>query len=110
MSAAPKYVNRTVTLTKAQAYDVLLSPVITEKATNVSEHNQVAFRVAVDATKPAIKAAVELLFKVKVEAVNTVMAKGKTKRFRGRPGKRADEKKAYVTLAEGASIDVTAGL
>ena len=110
MSAAPKYVNRKATLTKSQAYDVLLSPVITEKSTNVSEHNQVAFRVAVDATKPAIKAAVELLFNVKVDAVNTVMAKGKTKRFRGKPGKRADAKKAYVTLAEGASIDVTAGL
>ena len=110
MSAAPRYYNRKVTLTKAQAYDVILSPVITEKATNVSEHNQVAFKVPSSATKPQIKAAIELLFDVKVEAVNTVLNKGKTKRFRGVPGKRADVKKAYVTLADGASIDVTAGV
>ena len=110
MSAAPKYKNRSVTLTKADAYDVLRAPLITEKTTNVSAFNQVAFKVAIDATKPQIRAAVEMLFDVEVKAVNTIVAKGKTKRFRGKPGRRADTKKAYVTLAEGASIDVTAGL
>ncbi|ANK83142.1 50S ribosomal protein L23 [Minwuia thermotolerans] len=91
-------------------YDIIESPVITEKSTLLSEHNQVVFRVAKDATKPEIKAAVETLFKVEVSAVNTMIVKGKTKRFRGRPGRRPDVKKAIVTLAEGHSIDVTTGL
>lgn len=91
-------------------YDVVLSPVITEKSTMLSEHNAVVFRVARDATKPAIKAAVEALFEVKVTGVNTMIAKGKTKKWKGRPYTRSDVKKAVVTLAEGQSIDVTTGL
>jgi large subunit ribosomal protein L23 len=91
-------------------YDVIVSPVITEKATALSEHNKVVFRVAPDATKPQIKAAVEKLFDVKVTAVNTLTTKGKTKTFRGIKGRRSDVKKAIVTLAEGQSIDVTTGL
>lgn len=104
------YPKRAVTLGLERAYEVIRRPLITEKATRVSEHNQVAFVVALDATKPEIKAAVEMLFKVKVEAVNTLRQKGKTKRFRGRPGTRPDIKKAFITLAEGQSIDVTTGL
>ena len=91
-------------------YGLILSPVITEKATLGSEHNQVTFRVPLDATKPEIKVAVETLFKVKVEAVNTLRQKGKLKRFRGRLGVRSDYKKAMVTLEEGHSIDVTTGV
>ncbi|MDO9460749.1 MAG: 50S ribosomal protein L23 [Alphaproteobacteria bacterium] len=91
-------------------YDIILSPVITEKATLASEHNQVTFRVANDATKPEIKEAVERLFDVKVKAVNTLRQVGKVKRFRGKLGKRSDYKKAIVSLAEGQSIDVTTGL
>ena len=91
-------------------YDVIVSPVITEKATNLSEHNKVVFRVSHDATKPQIKEAVERLFEVKVLAVNTLVTKGKEKFFRGRKGRRADVKKAIVTLADGESIDVTTGL
>ncbi|GJL89773.1 MAG: 50S ribosomal protein L23 [Minwuia thermotolerans] len=91
-------------------YDIILSPVITEKATNVSEHNQVVFRVAKDATKPEIKAAIETLFKVEVKGVNTLITKGKNKVFRGRRGRRPDVKKAVVTLVDGHSIDVTTGL
>lgn len=91
-------------------YDVILSPVITEKATNGSQYNQVTFRVARKATKPQIRAAVEGLFKVKVEAVNTHNRLGKTKRVRGRVGFRSDVKIAIVTLAEGSKIDVTTGL
>lgn len=91
-------------------YDVILSPVITEKATKLSEANQVVFRVALDATKPRIAKAVEDLFKVKVKAVNTVRVKGKSKLFRGRAYSRGDVKKAVVTLAEGYQIDVTTGL
>ena len=94
----------------ARHYDTILSPVITEKATLLSEQGKVVFRVADDATKDEIAAAVEELFKVKVTKVNTVVTKGKTKRFRGRPGRRADVKKAIVTLAEGQSIDITTGL
>ncbi len=90
-------------------YNVILSPVITEKSTLISEHNQVAFKVAIDATKADIKSAVEALFKVKVTGVNTMRVKGKVKRFRGHLGKRSDWKKAIVTLAEGQSIDVTTG-
>jgi len=91
-------------------YDIILAPVITEKSTVLSEKNQVVFRVPLDATKTDVKAAVEHLFKVKVGAVNTVRQKGKTKRFRGMPGKRPDTKKAIVTLLAGYSIDVTTGL
>ena len=91
-------------------YDVILSPVITEKATKLTETNQVVFRVSLDATKPKIAKAVEELFKVKVTAVNTVRVKGKPKAFRGKPYKRSDHKKAIVTLAEGQQIDITTGL
>jgi large subunit ribosomal protein L23 len=91
-------------------YDIILSPVITEKATMASEYNQVIFKVRRDASKPEIKAAVEDLFKVKVKAVNTINRKGKVKRFRGRLGRRSDSKNAIVTLAEGHTIDVTTGL
>jgi large subunit ribosomal protein L23 len=91
-------------------YDVILSPVITEKATRLSESNQVVFRVAQSATKPQIAKAVETLFKVKVKAVNTIQQKGKTKLFRGRPYQRSDVKKAVVTLQEGYQIDITTGL
>ena len=99
-----------VTLTKQRMYDVILAPVITEKATRTSEHNQVVFRVALDATKPEIKAAIEGVFGVTVKAVNTVRVKGKKKLFRGRPGQRSDYKKAMITLAAGQSIDVTTGI
>ena len=91
-------------------YDVVLAPVITEKATIASEHNQVIFKVAGTATKPQIKEAVEKLFDVKVKAVNTLVRKGKRKAFRGRPGVQSDVKKAIVTLQEGHRIDVTTGL
>ena len=91
-------------------YDVILSPVITEKATALTEHNQVVFRVSKDATKPQIKAAVEKLFDVKVTGVNTLVRKGKVKRFRGTVGVQSDVKRAIVTLAEGQTIDVTTGL
>ena len=95
---------------KVEHYDIIRRPIITEKATMASENNAVVFEVAIDATKPEIKAAVEGLFNVRVKAVNTVVAKGKVKRFRGKPGKRRDQKKAYVTLVEGNTIDVTTGL
>jgi large subunit ribosomal protein L23 len=91
-------------------YDVILSPLITEKATMASERNQVIFKVATNATKPQIKEAVEKLFDVKVKAVNTLTRKGKFKAFRGRPGEQSDVKKAIVTLEEGHRIDVTTGL
>lgn len=91
-------------------HDVILSPVITEKATKLTDHNQVVFRVPLDATKPAISMAVEALFKVKVKAVNTVRVKGKEKAFRGTKFKRSDFKKAIVTLEEGHQIDITTGL
>ena len=91
-------------------YDVIVSPVITEKATMLSEHNKVVFKVAKTATKPQIKAAIEKLFDVKVKSVNTIVTEGKVKMFRGRPGQRSDVKKAVVTLEEGHSIDVTTGL
>ena len=89
-----------------KSYDIILSPVITEKATMGSENNQVVFKVSVDATKPAIKTAVESVFGVKVVSVNTVNVKGKTKRFKGHLGRRADYKKAIVRLAEGSQIDL----
>ena len=91
-------------------YDVVLAPHITEKATMASEQNAVVFRVAGDATKPQIKAAVEALFNVKVTGVNTIVQKGKTKRWKGEAYRRSDFKKAIVTLAEGQSIDVTTGI
>lgn len=91
-------------------YDVITSPVITEKSTLLSESNQVVFNVPGTATKPQIKAAVESLFNVKVSAVNTLIRKGKVKRFKGRVGRQSDQKKAVVTLAEGHSIDVSTGL
>jgi len=91
-------------------YDFVTAPLITEKATLASEHNQVMFKVPLKATKPEIKRAIETLFKVNVTAVNTLITKGKQKRFRGRLGQRGDVKKAIVTLAEGQSIDVTTGL
>ena len=95
---------------KAEHYDVIVKPIITEKATMTSENNGVVFQVAKDSNKPQIKQAVEALFGVKVKAVNTVVTKGKNKRFRGRLGTRNDVKKAYVTLEEGHSIDVSTGL
>ena len=94
----------------ARHYAAILSPVNKKKATLLSEQNKVVFRVANDATKDEIAAAVEALFKVNVTKVNTLVVKGKTKRFRGLPGRRSDVKKAVVTLAEGQSIDITTGL
>ena len=91
-------------------FDVILSPHITEKSTLLSEHNAVVFKVADKATKPEIKAAVEALFSVKVTGVNTIVVKGKTKRWRGKAYRRSDVKKAIVTLAEGQSIDITEGV
>jgi large subunit ribosomal protein L23 len=95
---------------EARHYDVILSPVITEKATIASEQNQVVFKVRKDATKTEIKAAVERLFDVKVEGVNTLIRKGKRKTFKGVRGQQSDLKKAVVTLADGDRIDVTTGL
>ena len=97
-------------MTEARHYQTILAPVITEKATLLSEKGQVVFKVRNDATKPEIKAAVEAIFKVKVMGVNTLVQKGKKKRFKGRVGVRADVKKAIVTLADGARIDVTTGV
>ena len=97
-------------ISKERMYQTILSPLVTEKATALSESGQVVFKVQIDATKPEIKAAVEGLFNVKVLAVNTLVVKGKAKRFRGRPGQRSDWKKAMVRLAEGQSIDLTTGL
>ncbi len=94
---------------RPEHYDVIRRPLITEKATLASENGTVVFEVAMDATKPQIRKAVEALFNVKVKAVNTCILKGKRKRFRGIPGKRKDIKKAYVTLEEGNTIDVTGG-
>ena len=91
-------------------YDVILSPVITEKATALSEHNKVVFKVATTATKPQIKEAVEKLFDVKVKSVNTLVRKGKVKRFRNSLGVRNDTKKAIVTLVDGQSIDISTGV
>jgi len=95
---------------KAELYDVIRRPIITEKATMASENGAVVFEVAIDSNKPQIKEAVESLFNVKVKAVNTSITKGKVKRFKGQLGKRKDVKKAYVTLVEGNTIDVTTGL
>ena len=101
---------KTASIPKERMYQVLVAPVVTEKSTFASEFNQVTFTVRKDATKPEIAAAVEGLFDVKVEAVNTLRQEGKEKRFRGYIGRRAATKKAMVTLAEGSSIDVTAGI
>ncbi len=97
-------------LSREAIYQLIRSPVITEKATRLSEHGQYVFRVPLEASKPQIKAAVEALFGVQVLAVNTLVQKGKTKRFRGRPGRRPDVKKAFVRLAAGQQIDFTTGL
>ena len=99
-----------MTTTDPRHYDVILAPLITEKATNASEHNKVMFKVAMTATKPQIKEAVEKLFDVKVKSVNTMVRKGKTKVFRGTFGSQSDVKRAIVTLEEGHRIDVTTGL
>lgn len=96
--------------TDPRHYDVIVGPVITEKATAASEQNKVVFKVRKDASKPQIKVAVEKLFQVKVESVNTLVRKGKEKRFRGMIGRQSDVKRAVVTLAEGQTIDVTTGL
>ncbi len=95
---------------KPEHYDVIRKPIITEKSTMASENGAVVFEVAISAAKPQIKEAVEALFGVKVKAVNTTVTKGKAKRFRGQLGKRRDVKKAYVTLEEGNTIDVSTGL
>ncbi len=95
---------------KERVFELIRRPLVTEKTTLMSEHNQVTFEVPLDANKHEIKTAVQELFKVKVTAVNTLRQKGKTKRFRGQPGRRSDYKKAVVTLAEGDSIDVTTGV
>ncbi|UWQ50060.1 50S ribosomal protein L23 [Leisingera caerulea] len=95
---------------KAEHYDVIRKPIITEKSTMASENGAVVFEVAIDSNKPQIKEAVEALFGVKVKAVNTTVTKGKVKRFRGQIGRRKDVKKAYVTLEEGNTIDVSTGL
>jgi large subunit ribosomal protein L23 len=97
-------------MTDLRHYDVIVSPAITEKSTVATEQNQVIFNVAKKASKPEIKAAVEALFGVKVTAVNTLVRKGKLKRFRGTVGRQSDSKKAIVTLADGHSIDVATGL
>ncbi|MHB1103115.1 MAG: 50S ribosomal protein L23 [Devosia sp.] len=97
-------------MSKLRHYDVIRNPVVTEKSTMASEHGQVVFDVAMDATKPEIKAAVEALFSVKVKAINTLVRKGKVKRFRGKIGVRNDVKKAIVTLVDGQSIDISTGV
>jgi large subunit ribosomal protein L23 len=101
---------KAIKISNERMYDLVRAPVITEKATLGSEHGQVVFKVPLDATKSEVAAAVEGIFKVKVTAVNTLRQKGKLKRFRGRPGQRSDVKKAYVTLAEGQTIDVATGV
>src|SRR3990167_4652043 len=97
-------------LGKERMYQVVKKPLVTEKSTKGSEQNKVTMAVALNATKPEIKKAVEEIFKVKVEAVNTLRVKGKTKRFRGIPGRRGDQKKAVITLAKGSSIDIGSGI
>jgi large subunit ribosomal protein L23 len=110
MSRARRIRTSEIKVSQERKYELVRRPVVTEKSTLASEHNQVAFEVPLNASKPEIKAAVEDLFKVKVAAVNTLRNKGKVKRFRGIIGRRNDTKKAYVTLAEGHSIDVTTGI
>ena len=101
---------RGTVLSAERVYQVIVAPVVTEKATRLNETSQVTFKVTLDSTKPEIRAAVEKLFNVKVEAVNTLVMKGKAKRFRGRKGQRSDWKKAVVTLQAGQTIDLTTGL
>ena len=110
MSRARSRVAVETKVSSQRLYEVIRAPLVTEKSTMASEHNQVVFKVPLNASKPEIKTAVEDLFKVKVKAVNTLRLKGKSKRFRGKLGKRSDIKKAYVTLEEGHSIDVTTGI
>jgi large subunit ribosomal protein L23 len=110
MSRARKIQKPIVNLDEASMLEIIRRPVVTEKSTLGSQHNQVTFRVPLEATKPEIKAAVEGVFKVKVKAVNTLRVEGKTKLWNGRPGKRNDFKKAVVTLVEGNTIDVTTGI
>jgi large subunit ribosomal protein L23 len=98
------------TAPEARHYDIVLAPHITEKTTMLSENNAVVFKVAPNASKPEIKAAIEALFNVKVTNVNTIVSKGKSKRWKGQPYQRSDMKKAIVTLADGQSIDVTSGI
>jgi large subunit ribosomal protein L23 len=100
----------TAKVSQERMYEIVRAPIVTEKSTRGSEHNQVTFRVPLDATKPEIKAAIETLFKVKVRAVNTIRLAGKAKRFKGHVGRRSDIKKAIVSLVEGQTIDVTAGI
>jgi large subunit ribosomal protein L23 len=102
--------SKAATAAKPQHYDLIKKPIITEKATMASEAGAVVFQVAMDSTKPQIKEAVEAIFGVKVKAVNTTITKGKAKKFKGRPGERSDKKKAYVTLEDGNTIDVSTGL
>ena len=109
MSIRPRK-KQTIVMSQEKAYDTILRPIITEKSTMQAEANQIGFVVPMKATKPQIKAAVELLYKVKVDAVNTSILKGKTKRFRGILGRRIDQKKAIVTLAEGESLDLMQGV
>jgi large subunit ribosomal protein L23 len=97
-------------MNQERMYDIILAPVVTEKSTRISEQNQVTFKVRADAAKPEIKQAVETLFNVKVTAVNTMVTKGKTKRFKGKAYQRSDVKKAIVTLEAGQTIDVTTGI
>jgi large subunit ribosomal protein L23 len=105
-----KVVKKDIHVGQERLYQILVSPVVTEKSTAGSEQNKLTFNVLLDATKPEIQKAVEELFKVKVKAVNTLRRKGKTKRFKGVKGQRSDQKKAIVTLAEGSSIDIASGL
>ena len=109
MSIRPRKRQET-SLTLEQAYGTILRPIVTEKSTMLAESSQIGFVVPIKATKPEIKAAVEMLYKVEVRAVNTSIVKGKTKRFRGTLGRRMDQKKAIVTLAEGQSIDLMQGV
>ena len=109
MSMRP-YNAKQVTLSEERVYDLILSPLVTEKTTLLGEQGKVSFKVSMHATKPEIKVAIEKLFNVKVTAVNTLVQKGKAKRFRGRPGRRSDVKKAIVTLAEGDNIDIMTGV
>jgi large subunit ribosomal protein L23 len=102
--------HRALIMSREAMFNIVRAPIITEKATLLTERNQVVFKVAIDASKPEIKKAVEGLFNVKVTGVNTLVQKGKTKRFKGRPGQRSDVKKAYVQLADGQTIDLTTGL
>jgi len=110
MSRARAIKGEAIKVSSERMYEVIRRPLVTEKSTLASEHNQVTFVVPLDATKPEIKAAVEAIFKVKVKAINTLRSKGKVKRFRGLKGKRSDLKKAFVTLQDGHSIDVTTGI